>query len=188
MRSHHRIWRSSSAPLQPAPQRWNGWKNQENTTENRWPRLLNANASYAKADLWFVKGRKKLVRKPCAFAKKQERRTVNLPRLRWYAYFPPYGFGLFCSHRIYSHRIKRSPIRKGRFLWTRLPSKNGRTICPPVFSILNCLFHLIPRPALERPISVPFQMRTKFSRCLMSMASVATQRMTSGSQPLRMAV
>ena len=44
----------------------------------QWPRLLNANASYAKADLWFVKGRKKLVRKPCAFAKKQERRTVNL--------------------------------------------------------------------------------------------------------------
>lgn len=59
-------------------------------------------------------GRKKLVRKPCAFAKKQERRTVNLSLLRWYAYFPPYGFGLFCSHRIYSHRIKRSPIRKGR--------------------------------------------------------------------------
>ena len=80
----------------------------------QWPRLLNANASYAKADLWFVKGRKKLVRKLCAFAKKQERRTVNLSLLRWYAYFPPYGFGLFYSHRIYSHRIKRSPVRKGR--------------------------------------------------------------------------
>ena len=44
----------------------------------------------------------------------KKRRTVNLSLLRWYAYFPPYGFGLFCSHRIYSHRIKRSPIRKGR--------------------------------------------------------------------------
>ena len=27
---------------------------------------------------------------------------------------PPYGFGLFYSHLIHSHRIKRSPIRKGR--------------------------------------------------------------------------
>lgn len=60
------------------------------------------------------KFRQEAVRKPPGSAKKQERRTVNLSLLRWYAYFPPYGFGLFCSHRIYSHRIKRSPIRKGR--------------------------------------------------------------------------
>lgn len=113
MRSHHRIWRSSSVPLPPGPQRWNGWKNQENTTENRWPRLLNANASYAKADLWFVKGRKKLVRKPCAFAKKQERRTVNLSLLRWYAYLSLLRFLaiLLPSNLLTSNQKKSDPER-----------------------------------------------------------------------------
>lgn len=117
MRSHHRIWRSSSVPLPPGPQRWNGWKNQENTTENRWPRLLNANASYAKADLWFVKGRKKLVRKPCAFAKKQERRTVNLSLLRWYAYLSPLRFWaiLLPSNLLTSNQKKSDPERPGFF-------------------------------------------------------------------------
>ena len=56
--------------------------------------------------------------------------------------------------------------------------------------ILPCSYFALyfPRPAPESPISVPFQMRTKFSRCLMRMASVATQRMARGIQPLRMAV
>lgn len=36
----------------------------------QWPRLLNANARYAKAGLWFVKAQKKLVKKPCGFEKK----------------------------------------------------------------------------------------------------------------------
>lgn len=144
MRSHHRIWRSSSVPLPPGPQRWNGWKNQENTTENRWPRLLNANASYAKADLWFVKGRKKLVRKPCAFAKKQERRTVNLSLLRWYAYLSPLRFWaiLLPSNLLTSNQKKSDPERPG-FFGQGSPAKTGGRSVLPFSSILNCLFHLI---------------------------------------------
>ena len=92
MRSHHRIWQSSSAPLQPVPQRWNGWKNQENTTENRWPRWKSAAASCARKVLGYMKGPKNSVRKPPKGAKKQERKTVNLPRLRWYAYLSPLRF------------------------------------------------------------------------------------------------
>lgn len=59
--------------------------------------------------------------------------------------YPPYGFGLFYSTPIESTHIESKEVRSGKagFLWTRQPSKNGRTICPPVFSILNCLFHLI---------------------------------------------
>ena len=78
------------------------------------PRLKNAAESSMMKTPDYMKGRKNSVRKPPGGAKKQERRAVNMSLLRWYAYFPPYGFGLFYSHRIYSHRIKRSPIRKGR--------------------------------------------------------------------------
>lgn len=75
----------------------------------QWPRLLNANASYAKADLWFVKGRKKLVRKPCAFAKK----PVNLSLLRWYAYLSPLRFWaiLLPSNLLTSNQKKSGPKR-----------------------------------------------------------------------------
>lgn len=156
----------------------------------QWPRFLNANASYAKAGLWFVKGRKKLVRKPCAFAKKQERRTVNLPRLRWYAYLSPLRFWaiLLPSNLLTSNQKKSDPERPGFFGQGSPAKTGGRSVLP--FSAYRIAYFILyfPRPALERPISVPFQMRTKFSRCLMRMASVATHRMTSGSQPLRMAV
>lgn len=69
-------------------------------------------------------------------------------------------------------------------------SQPGRRDRLPDWLILPCSYFALyfPRPAPESPISVPFQMRTKFSRCLMRMASVATQRMARGIQPLRMAV
>ena len=98
----------------------------------QWPRLLNANASYAKADLWFVKGRKKLVRKPCAFAKKQERRTVNLSLLRWYAYLSPLRFFGY-STPIESTPIESKEVRSGKagFFGQGSPVKTGgRSVLP----------------------------------------------------------
>lgn len=49
------------------------------------------------------------------------------------------------SAPIESTHIESKEVQSGKagFLWTRQPSKNGRTIRPPVFSILICLFHLI---------------------------------------------
>ena len=132
MRSHHRIWQSSSAPLQPVPQRWNGWKNQENTTENRWPRWKSAAASCARKVLGYMKGPKNSVRKPPKGAKKQERRTVNLPRLRWYAYYPPYGFLtiLLPSNLLTSNQKKSDPERPGFFGQGSPAKTGGRSVLP----------------------------------------------------------
>ena len=108
------------------------------------PRWKNAAENSMMKTPDYMKGQKNSVRKPPGSAKKQERRTVNLPRLRWYAYLSPLRFFGY-STPIESTHIESKEVRSGKagFLWTRQPSKNGRTIRPPVFSILICLFHLI---------------------------------------------
>ena len=77
----------------------------------QWPRLPNANASYAKADLWFVKGRKSSSGSP-ALSRRSPLTCLSSVGMHIY---PPYGFGLFYSHRIYSHRIKEVRSEKAGF-------------------------------------------------------------------------
>ena len=80
----------------------------------------------------YMKGQKNSVRKPPGSAKKQERRTVNLSLLRWYAYLSPLRFWaiLLPSNLLTSNQKKSDPERPGFFGQGSAAKTGGRSVLP----------------------------------------------------------
>ncbi len=96
------------------------------------PRLKNAAESSMMKTPDYMKGRKNSVRKPPRSAKKQERRTINLPLLRWYAYLSPLRFWaiLLPSNLLTSNQKKSDPERPGFFGQGSPAKTGGRSVLP----------------------------------------------------------
>lgn len=96
------------------------------------PRWKNAAENSMMKTPDYMKGQKNSVRKPPKGAKKQERRTVNLPRLRWYAYLSPLRFWaiLLTSNLLTSNQKKSDPERPGFFGQGSAAKTGGRSVLP----------------------------------------------------------
>ena len=79
-----------------------------------------------------MRKQKNSVKKPPKGAKKQERRTVNLPLLRWYAYLSPLRFWaiLLPSNLLTSNQKKSDPERPGFFGQGSPAKTGGRSVLP----------------------------------------------------------
>lgn len=106
------------------------------------PRWKNAAENSMMKTPDYMKGQKNSVRKPPGSAKKQERRTVNLSLLRWYAYLSPLRFwaillpsnllisNLLTSNLLTSNQKKSDPERPGFFGQGSAAKTGGRSVLP----------------------------------------------------------
>ena len=76
---------------------------------------------------WYMRKQKNSVKKPPKGAKKQERRTVNLFLLRWYAYLSPLRFWAIL---LTSNQKKSDPERPGFFGQGSPAKTGGRFVLP----------------------------------------------------------